>query len=222
MSLGLFITLEGPEGSGKSTHAQRLVERLTHEGLPVLAVREPGGTPLGEAIRHLLQHSSDGEVMCAESELLLFLASRAQLVQTVIRPALNRGDHVICDRFADSTFAYQGYGRGFDLEHLIRINELAVQGLAPDLTLLLDVDIAEGFERLRARQLRTQSSGDRIERAGLDFHERVRHGFLELARRWPNRFVIIRTHRTRDAVAQDIFNAVTHMLGTRQKQEKKI
>ncbi|MBI3986873.1 MAG: dTMP kinase, partial [Lentisphaerae bacterium] len=175
---GLFITLEGPEGCGKSTQAPLLVARLRGTGYEVVCVREPGGTATGEAIRHILQHHESGEAVCPEAELLLFLASRAQLVRQVIRPALNRGACVVCDRFADSTTAYQGYGRGLDVEQAIALNEFAVQGVMPDLTVLLDVDIGTGFRRLEKRNRERKVRRDRIERAARTFHERVRRGYL--------------------------------------------
>jgi dTMP kinase len=209
---GKFITLEGPEGGGKSTHARALVERLTAEHYPALAVREPGGTAAGEAIRRLLQQNPDGEPICQETELFLFLASRAQLVRQVIRPALEKGVHVICDRFADSTFAYQGAGRGLELDRLIAVNDLAVQGLLPDLTLLLDIPIAAGFERVQARNAGDSSRRDRIERESADFHERVRAGFLELARRWPDRIRRIDTSTPVTEVREEIWRLVKHVL----------
>ncbi len=209
---GKFITLEGPEGSGKSTHAKTLVARLAAENYPVIAVREPGGTRLGEAIRRLLQQDAGDEPFCPEAELFLFLASRAQLVTRVILPALAKGVHVVCDRFADSTSAYQGYGRGVDLDRILAINDLAVQGLTPDLTLLLDIPVAAGFARLRARQAGGQSSPDRIERESPAFHERVRAGFLDLARRWPRRFQRLDTSGAPEEVAGEIWRAVKRVL----------
>lgn len=191
ISRGIFITLEGPEGSGKSTHAGRLVEQMQAAGYSVLATREPGGTRMGEGLRRLLQHDDSGEPVSPETELFLFLASRAQLVRQFIQPALTKGIHVVCDRFADSTTAYQGYGRGYDVETILRLNDLATGGLAPDLTFLLDVDVRAGFERLRQRNAQNGASKDRIERETLVFHERVRAGYHQLARRWPARFRVI-------------------------------
>lgn len=202
---GLFITLEGPEGSGKSTHARLLAAQLQAAGYSVLTTREPGGTPAGEKIRHLLQHDDDTS-LCSEAELLLFLASRAQLVREIIQPALNRGMYVICDRFADSTLAYQGYGRGCPLELLIRMNAWATQGLEPDITLLLDLDVHVGFKRLQRRNAKNRAVKDRIEREALAFHERVRAGYLELARRWPARFRVISAARSVTRVQTDLWN----------------
>ena len=203
---GKFITFEGPEGGGKTTQAKRLVERLQAAGQPVVYTREPGGTPTGEAIRNILQHNTAGEAPCAETEVLLFAASRAQLVRHVIIPALERGDWVVCDRFADSTTAYQGYGRGFSVEQMIAINEFAIGGAQPDLTILLDLPVSDGFARLQQRG----GKKDRIESEALDFHERVRAGYLELARRWPERFRIVDPRGTLESVAAEIWKLVHH------------
>jgi len=211
---GKFITLEGPEGSGKSTHARTLVAQLQAGGRSVITTREPGGTPLGEAVRRLLQHDEGGEGMAAEAELFLFMASRAQLVRQVIEPALANGACVVCDRFADSTTAYQGYARGCDVEKILALNDLATGGLAPDLTILLDVDVQAGFERLRRRNLRHGVEKDRIERETLCFHERVRSGYLELARRWPERIRVVDAARDEAAVQADIWGLAQHVIGT--------
>lgn len=211
---GKFITLEGPEGSGKSTHARLLADQLQDGGYSVIIAREPGGTPVGEAVRRLLQHDAGGEGMAAETELFLFMASRTQLVRQVISPALAEGICVVCDRFADSTTAYQGYARGCDVEKILALNDLATGGLAPDLTILLDVDVKAGFERLRQRNLRHGVQKDRIERETLDFHERVRSGYLELARRWPQRIRVVDAARDEDAVQADIWELAQHVIGT--------
>jgi dTMP kinase len=212
MKRGKFITFEGPEGSGKSTHIQGLAERLRAAGIDVLVTREPGGTPTGEAIRGLLQHDRAGEPIAAEAELLLFEASRAQLVQRVIVPALRQGTWVLCDRFADSTTAYQGYGRGFNLKSVLAINGFAVQGCVPDMTLLLDVSIAQGFRRLTHRNRKRRTPHDRFEREHRGFHERVRAGFLKLARRWPKRICVIDTARPLPVVADEIWRRVRDVL----------
>jgi dTMP kinase len=209
---GRFITLEGPEGGGKSTQAARLAARLRAAGREVLATREPGGTPLGEAIRRLLQHEEAGEGMRSEAELFLFLASRAQLVREVIRPALARGTWVVCDRFADSTTAYQGFGRGCDLDTVLAFNAFALGGLEPDLTLLLDLDITLGFERLLARHQAGGVGHDRIERADRAFHERLRQGYLELARRWPGRFRVLNAALPADVLETAIWETVCREL----------
>jgi dTMP kinase len=214
---GPFITFEGPEGSGKSTHIRLLTERLRACGLKVVITREPGGTPLCEAIRNLLQHDAAGESPATRAEALLFCASRAQLVQTVIRPAMTRGAWVLSDRFADSTFAYQGFGRGIALADLQAVNTFATDGLAPDLTLLLDLNETDGHRRLSER--RTRGAGtDRFEREPLAFHARLREGFLKLASAEPERFLVIPTGRDMTEVAADVWQAVAtrfaHQMGT--------
>lgn len=156
-------------------------------------MREPGGTPTGEAIREILQHDSAGEPIAPETEVLLFAASRAQLVRTVLLPALERGACVVCDRFSDSTLAYQGYGRGFDVGQLIAINAFATSGIQPDVTVLLDLDVARGFERIGKRNEAEHRNRDRFEKEEISFHEAVRAGYLELAQRWPERFAVIQS-----------------------------
>jgi len=204
----MFITFEGPEGSGKTTQSSKLAERLRSEGREVVTMREPGGTPTGEAIREILQHDSGGEPIALETEVLLFAASRAQLVRTVLLPALDRGACVVCDRFSDSTLAYQGYGRGFDLKELIAINGFATDGIQPDVTVLLDLDIATGFERIGKRNAAEHRDRDRFEREEISFHEAVRAGYLELAQRWPERFVVVRSDGAIETVAERIWAAV--------------
>jgi dTMP kinase len=207
MKSGKFITFEGPEGSGKSTHIKLLKAYLEERGIEVVLTREPGGTPLGEEIRKILQHDHS-EPPVPSAEVLLFLASRAQHVERLIRPALQQGKWVLCDRFADSTFAYQGYGRGFDMESLRAVNAFAVSGLCPDLTVLLDVNPQTSRERLAARQASTATTPDRIEREAAAFHERVRNGFLALAKEEPERLVVINTEREPSEVAAAIRKAV--------------
>jgi len=209
---GKFITFEGPEGGGKTTQAKRLLARLTDEGHEVIYTREPGGTPTGEAIREILQYDKAGEPLCDEAEVLLFSASRAQLVRTVIIPALERGTHVICDRFADSTTVYQGYGRGFDIEQMLAINNFAIKGAVPDLTLLMDVDVSIGFDRIASRQRELFQKSDRIEREARAFHERVRNGYLELAARWPERFRKINAMRETGEVETDVWKWVQSII----------
>lgn len=211
MSRGKFITFEGGEGCGKSTQARRLVDALRASGRTVLAVREPGGTRLAELVRTLVrEETADPPVPAAET--LLFLAARAQLVATAIRPALDRGEWVVCDRFSDSTFAYQGFGRGFPLDLLRRLNAFATVDLAPDLTFLLDVPRDVALARLAARQAATATSADRIESAGEDFHSRLRDGFLALAKAEPARFRIIDASAQPDSIAARIFTEVSSLL----------
>lgn len=180
MRNGVFITFEGGDGCGKSTQAARLTDRLRRAGVDVVEAREPGGTPAGDRIRSLLLDPAMAG-LDSLAELLLYEASRAQHVSAVIEPALAAGRVVVCDRFADSSLAYQGYARGLDLEMVERLNDIATRGLAPDLTLLLDVDPAEGVSRA------TNSGADRLEREALAFHQRVRDGFAQIARRDPAR-----------------------------------
>lgn len=202
MGRGAFITFEGPEGGGKSTQMRRLAEWLRARGCEVVCVREPGGTPIGEAIRGLLQHDHAGEPPVAECEVFLFLASRAHLSRTVIRPALERGACVLCDRYADSTLAYQGYGRGFPVETLRALNAFAIGDCVPDRTFLLDLEVEQGFARLAARHGADAAAGpDRMEREEAAFHHRVREGFLDLARAEPRRWRVISAAGTEDDVA---------------------
>ncbi len=206
---GKFVTFEGPEGSGKSTHIRWLSVRLQACGVPILLTREPGGTPTGEAIRRLLQHDSSDAEMSHRTEVLLFCASRAQIVEQVIRPALEQGTWVLCDRFTDSTLAYQGYGRGFDVDELRTMNRFATGGLAPDLTLLLDIPVDESFRRIMARR----SEIDRIERAERAFHERLREGYLKLAAMELARFRTIGSARAAEETQADIWRAVAERFG---------
>jgi dTMP kinase len=192
---GLFITFEGGEGSGKSTQAELLSLHLDAGGWPVLRLREPGGTPLGEELRRLLLHRRDQ--MTPETELLLFLAARAELVRRVIRPALDAGGIVICDRFADSTLAYQGYGRGLDIEKLKTLNQVATGGLEPALTVLLDLPVAVG----RQRKSRDEDAFQREDDA---FHERVRQGYLALSKEDSKRWLVLDAMRERDELAKEI------------------
>ncbi len=212
MSYGKFITFEGPEGSGKSTHIRLLADHLRGRGVEVTLTREPGGTPTGEAIRGLLQHNRSGEAPVPRAEVLLFLASRAQHVERLIRPALEKGAWVLCDRFDDSTLAYQGYGRGFDLAELRAVNRFATHGLTPDLTFLLDVAPETSRRRLQARLAQTAIAPDRIECEANDFHVRLRNGFLELARQSPERFAVLVTERAQEQVAADIRAVVDERL----------
>lgn len=208
---GKFITFEGPEGSGKSTQIKRLAEQLEVHGFKVLCTREPGGTATGEAIRNILQHDAVDEPLCDRAELLLFTASRAQLMKREILPALERGEWVLCDRFIDSTMAYQGFARGMDIDTLDTINDFAIEGRKPDLTLLLDLDIERGFERLEERYS-AGGSADRFEREARDFHFRVRDGYQQLAAREPKRFRGVDADQAVDAVASKVWDLVKEAL----------
>ena len=206
---GRFITFEGGEGCGKSTQVKRLAEALEAFGREVVVTREPGGTRLAELVRSLLKDERD-DPPCDRSELLLFLAARAQRVKNVIRPALAAGKWVVCDRFSDSTFAYQGYGRGLPLDELRLMNGFACDGLTPDLTLLLDVRPEVARERMRRREEATNTSADRIEQAGDGFHDRLRAGFMELAAADPGRIKVIDANGTPDEVWENVRQAVEH------------
>lgn len=199
----MFVTFEGGEGSGKSTQARLLASRLEAEGQPVLLLREPGGTPLGEEVRRLLLQRE--HPLTAETELLLFLAARSELVRSVVRPALNAGRIVICDRFSDSTLAYQGYARGLDLEQVRTLNAFATGGLRPDLTVLLDLAVAAG-------RARTHGDNDAFQREDNAFHERVRRGYLALAKEDPGRWLVLDAARSPPELADMIFEAVADRL----------
>lgn len=210
MKRGRFITFEGGEGCGKSTQVKRLKAALEAEGISVVLTREPGGTWLGEEIRHLIKdQNTDAPV--AEAELLLFLAARAQLVREVIEPALAAGKWVISDRFCDSTIAYQGYGRGLDLGVVRAANDFACAGLKPDLTLLLDLPLESGMRRRQARESATLTEADRIERAGAEFHQRLREGFLKLAALEPERIVVIDAAGSVEAIQEAVWNSLKRL-----------
>lgn len=208
---GKLITFEGGEGAGKTTQAKELTKWLQESvGVKVITTREPGGTPTGEVIRQLLQHDLSGEPLCDATEALLFCASRAQLCKNVLAPALNEGTWVVLDRFTDSTLAYQGYGRGFNVEQLRNINDFATGEVKPDLTILIDISLEVGFSRISRRGDGTK---DRIEQAPLEFHRRLHDGYLEMAAREPERFVIVDGSQTPEKVQEDIRNIVRTRFG---------
>ena len=209
---GLFITFEGTEGGGKSTQIARLAERLQALGRRVRVVREPGGTPIGEEIRHTLQHSSQNQAMVPEAELLLINASRAQLVREMIRPALAAGEVVLCDRFYDSTVAYQGYGRGLDLRPVGAVIDVAVGHTRPDLTFLLHVPVAVSEARRQARATAGQPLRDRMEEAGRGFFERVEQGYKAIAAAEPRRVKWIDATRGLEEVSNRIWEQVQPLL----------
>lgn len=181
----MFITLEGPDGSGKTTQVPRLAEYLRSRGLQVLTTREPGGTPISDQVRQVIMSMKNQE-MDPRTEILLFCAARAQLVNQLVRPALEQGMIVISDRYADSTLAYQGYGHGYDRDFLRQLLHFATGGLVPDLTCYIDLDAETGL-------LRRKKGGEwnRMDAYQLDFHRRVRQGYLEMARQEPQRWVVI-------------------------------
>ena len=209
---GSLITFEGTEGSGKSTQLALLAERLLSEGWSVRSVREPGGTPIGEELRHTLKHSAASQAMTAETELLLMNASRAQLVREIIRPALAKGQVVLCDRFYDSTTAYQGYGRGLDLKLVKAVIDFAVGETRPDLTLLLLASPQVSATRLRARQATMPFVRDRIEEADAGFFERVARGYRAMAAAEPQRLKLIDAARQVHEVKEAVWRAVQPML----------
>ncbi len=206
---GTFITFEGGEGSGKSTQARMLAAHLKQKGYDVIATREPGGTEIGDAVRAVLLNPEFNE-MGNVTELLLLAASRAQNVHERIKPGLERGAVVICDRFIDSTLAYQGYGRNFDLKLLEALNRLATGGVTPDLTILLDLPVEVGLGRAKALdKLESKAGeGDRIEQEDIEFHRRLRKGFLELAAREPGRFKTLEITEGIDATQERVVKVV--------------
>ncbi len=206
--MGLFITFEGPEGSGKTTQIRLLADWLGAQGRAVLTTREPGGTRIGEAIRDVLLSPAHTE-MCAEAEILLFSAARAQIVREKLQPHLAQGGVVLCDRFADSTLAYQGYGRLLDLDTLRQITLFATGGLTPALTICLDLPVAEG---LRRKQGGDQAEWNRMERERLDFQERVRRGYLSLAADQPRRWFVLDALRGVEIIQADIRQRVAALL----------
>ena len=205
---GLFITFEGTEGGGKSTQVTLLAERLRKLGLTVRVTREPGGTPIGEEIRHTLKHSKDNTAMTWEAELLLMNASRAQLVREFIRPALARGEIIVSDRFYDSTTAYQGHGRQLNLAAVQRIIDLAVDDTRPDLTLLITVSPEVTAMRLRSRQATLPFVRDRIEEGDRAFFDRVAHGYELIALAEPQRIKKIEGAGTPESVHDAIWRQV--------------
>ncbi len=212
MIKGLFITFEGTEGCGKSTQVTLLAERMRALGHRVRTLREPGGTPIGEEIRHTLKHSKNNAAMTAEAELLLMNASRAQIVREVIRPALAAGEIVICDRFYDSTVAYQGYGRQLDLEKVRSIVQFAIGDTKPQLTLFLHVPAEVSAERMRSRQATLPFVRDRIEEADQAFFARVAHGYNVIVKNEPQRVKVVNGARPMDMVCADIWEIVHPLL----------
>lgn len=202
----MFITLEGSEGSGKTSQLPALEEFLRHQGVPLYVTREPGGTPIGSQVREILM-GMENKAMHARTEILLFCASRAQLVEEVIRPRLAAGQVVLCDRYADSTLAYQGYGRGVDLDWLRRLLDFATGGLKPDLTLLLDVDVEEGLRRKRSSR-----EWNRLDAEEVAFYQKVRQGYLAMAAAEPQRWVVIDAGLSKPQVQQAMRTAILERL----------
>jgi dTMP kinase len=200
---GKFIVFEGVEGAGKTTQLRRShswLQRQLGSSIPILVTREPGGTDLGRKIREMLLGSENLEIQ-SHSELLLYAADRAQHVETVIKPHLEQGGIVLCDRFTDSTIAYQGFGRGLSLSLIEQLNDIATGGLESDLTIWLDLDVEIGLERVKQR-----GKSDRFEQAALEFHQRVQQGFRYLAENYPHRIIRVNGNQSEDAIHQDIIS----------------
>ncbi len=203
MKKGLFITLEGADGCGKTTQLNLLKEYLTSKGYEIVVTREPGGKGLGEKLREILLNY-DGEVS-DRCEAFLYLADRAQNIDTIIKPAINSGKIVLCDRHTDSSVAYQGYGREQNIDNINMLNELAVNGVHPDLTIVFDIDTETSMARVGAEK-------DRLESAGIEFHKRVRNGYLEIAKKNPQRIKVVDASQTIEDVQRDVIKIVEEVL----------
>jgi dTMP kinase len=204
-----MVSFEGSEGSGKSTQIARLASRLQKLGHDVVSVREPGGTEIGEQIRNIIVHNSKGDEMCAETELLLFTAARAQLVREVIAPALNRGALVLSDRFLDSSTVYQGIGRNLAADPVQQINRFAVGNVMPDLTIVIDVPMEVSLARIRQR---ASDIPDRMERENIGFYKKIREGYLLLAKSMPERLAVIDGAKTEDVIEKKIWAEVQKLI----------
>jgi dTMP kinase len=205
--LSLFITFEGSEGCGKSTQAKALWKKLVRLGIPVEVTHEPGGTALGNQLRRTLKRGQQDKISPL-AELFLFAACRIQLVTEVIRPSLQQGKVVICDRFADSTTVYQGYGRGLDLDTVKKINDLATQGIKPNLTILLDIPIQKGLGR------KQYTTNDRFESEDIAFHDKVRDGYFKLVTGEPERWLVIDATLARATIGKIIWDRVNQLIQT--------
>jgi dTMP kinase len=216
MAKGLFISFEGGEGSGKTTQVNRLAQFLTDKGRKVITTREPGGTPEGEKIRDLLVQREGGE-WTPMAEVLMLFAARTMHVETVIKPALEKGKVVISDRFTDSTRAYQGYGHKFSLDTIETVNNFVLGDFKPDITFLLDIDVEKGLarsgRRMAAEALHIKQTEDRFENMGNDFHKRLHDGFLDIAKKDPHRVRVIDASATPDEIAAKIQKLVTEKFG---------
>ena len=204
---GRFITFEGIDGSGKTTQVRMLAERLRCEGREVFEAVEPGGTAVGAQIRRILLDSANQDLR-PTAELLLYFASRAQNVEQCILPALSQGKIVLCDRFTDSTLAYQGYARGLGEETVLTLDRIACHGLSPDLTLLVDVDLDTGLARAQVRNAGTAASETRMDDQSMEFHRKVREAYLDLAKKHAGRFRVIDGRGTPESVAALVWESV--------------
>lgn len=216
--LGIFITFEGIEGCGKTTQIGMLKEYLESKNYPVIMTREPGGTGLGESIRAILLNSSS-EKIAPLAELFLYESCRAQIIEDIIKPALKNGKIVLCDRFADSTTAYQGYGKGLDLDAVKEINKLAAGTVIPDLTFIIDCDVDAGLKRAWARinSAKTKNKEDRFEREDIEFHKSVRDGYLKIASAEHERIKVINGDRDIEAIHKEICGIVEERLNSKLK-----
>jgi dTMP kinase len=203
--MSLLITFEGGEGSGKSVQARALYRKLCRLNIPAILIHEPGSTPLGERLTRLLKWAQSTNISPL-TELMLFNASRAQLVDEIVRPALKVGKIVVCDRYTDSTIAYQGYGRRLDIGTIKNINDTATSSLKPDLTVLLDISVSEGFTRKRGQEQ------DRFEQEGRAFHQRVRKGYLKLAAEEPQRWLVVDARLSKEKIKKIIWEKVSSLL----------
>ena len=205
----MFLTFEGPEGSGKSTQIKKLAGYLEDQGVDLVLTREPGGTEIGDQIRKILLDSAN-QGMVSDCEQYLYWAARAQHLQEKIWPALEQGKWVLCDRFVESTIAYQGYGRGLDMQQILQLKEWVTKGRGPDLTILLDLPVELGIERATARQAKLNGAEkeDRFEREEITFHQKVRGGFLEMAQNEKDRFVVIDAYEDIDTIHDQVVAAV--------------
>jgi dTMP kinase len=204
---GLFVTFEGIDGCGKSTQVAEARRRIEQKGIPCMVTREPGGTAIAEKVRSILL-SPDNREMCDPSEVLLYCAARAQHCHEKIAPAMQRGEVVLCDRFMEATFAYQGYGRGLSLETLSRINDFATAGIVPSLTFVFDIDVATSVARLEKAGKRP----DRLEGSGREFYEKVRQGYLSLAAQSPDRIIVLPGTDKVDRLAQTVAERIFRLL----------
>jgi dTMP kinase len=204
---GLFVTFEGIDGCGKSTQVSEARRRIEQKGIPCLVTREPGGTAISEKVRSILL-SPDNREMCDPCEVLLYLAARAQHCHEKIAPALERGEVVLCDRFQEATFAYQGFGRGFDVGLLAQMNDFSTAGVSPSLTFVFDIDVDTSISRLK----KTGKPQDRLESSGRDFYEKVRRGYLTLASRHPDRIIVLPGIAPVEQLAKSVFEKITSLL----------